>query len=207
MTHNETGSGLRPSRRTVVKGAAWAVPAVAVAASTPASASSPVPPEIQFGESQLCKLPGASQADNCYDKGYVAFLVFDNTANTQPYYLCSVESFTAKGAELCVVGISEVTSSEACQTLVAPNDGILIPAEQEVTVAVWTNSSSSSASGTFQVTFTGSFEGCPSVDAPEVQSGHLTGSSWPGDDQGSCKPPAACTTVPSACDSICATTA
>lgn len=50
--------GLRPNRRTVVRGAAWTVPVVAVAASAPAFATSPTPPD--FGKLTACKLPGQS---------------------------------------------------------------------------------------------------------------------------------------------------
>jgi hypothetical protein len=58
-----TGSeGARPSgtnRRTVVKGAAWAVPAVAVASAAPAMAASPCIPEITFSDDS-CRCPGQS---------------------------------------------------------------------------------------------------------------------------------------------------
>ena len=60
-----TGSeGARPSgsnRRTVVKGAAWAVPAVAVAAAAPAYAASCIP-VITLGPTS-CKCPGQSTGD------------------------------------------------------------------------------------------------------------------------------------------------
>ena len=48
MTSNT--SGFTPSRRTLVKGAAWSVPVVAVAGAAPAFASSPpIPPRGMNG--------------------------------------------------------------------------------------------------------------------------------------------------------------
>jgi hypothetical protein len=57
MTSGDTkASGLRPTRRTVVKGAAWAVPVITVASAAPAAAASPpVDPEF-IGT--FCKHPG-----------------------------------------------------------------------------------------------------------------------------------------------------
>jgi hypothetical protein len=50
----------RPSRRTIAKGAAWAVPAVPLVLATPAYAASGSPPSVRVGTA--CKLPGNSQA-------------------------------------------------------------------------------------------------------------------------------------------------
>jgi len=192
MTHNETGSGLRPSRRTVVKGAAWAVPAVAVAASTPASASSPEEPEINFELSSLCKLPGQSSGDKCYDKGNVAFLVFDNTKSAQDYTICEVTAIYNDKMRLCVVGISDPAVD--CGAFA---DSITIPAGESKTIAVWTNGADESSGGTFTVEFTGGFSG--ECAAAEPQSGNLTGGSWTSGG-GSCKAqPAGCSAIPSIC--------
>lgn len=57
MSTQHTG-GLKPTRRTLVKGAAWSVPVVAVAGTTPAYAASPpvvVEPDYSSG---ACKHPG-----------------------------------------------------------------------------------------------------------------------------------------------------
>ncbi len=51
----------RHSRRTIAKGAAWAVPAVPLVLATPAYAVSGGPPRVLVGTA--CKLPGNSQAD------------------------------------------------------------------------------------------------------------------------------------------------
>lgn len=57
MTSQNAG-GLKPSRRTLVKGAAWSVPVVAVAGTTPAyAASPPVVVEPDYSSS-ACKHPG-----------------------------------------------------------------------------------------------------------------------------------------------------
>jgi hypothetical protein len=74
-----TGSeGARPSgtnRRTVVKGAAWAVPAVAVASAAPAVAASPCLTAEFLGDS--CKQPGSGN-----NFGYRLQICFTNTCAT-----------------------------------------------------------------------------------------------------------------------------
>ncbi|GAA6527707.1 hypothetical protein [Intrasporangium sp. DVR] len=192
MTNNENGSGLRPSRRTVVKGAAWAVPAVAVAASTPASASSPEEPEINFELSSLCKLPGQSSGAKCYDKGNVAFLVFDNTKSSQDYTICAVTGMFNDGKSLCVVGISDPAVN--CGEFA---DSIVIPAGETKTIAVWTNGATESSGGVFTVEFTGGFTG--ECTAAEPQTGNLKGGSWTSGG-GSCDAqPDGCSSIPSIC--------
>lgn len=56
--HDSTTTGLRPTRRTVARGVAWTLPVVAVSATAPAFATSPVPPD--FGKLTACKIPGNS---------------------------------------------------------------------------------------------------------------------------------------------------
>lgn len=58
LDDNARGRGIR--RRSVAKGAAWAVPAIAVSTSAPAYAASGPPPTVLVGVP--CKLPGASQS-------------------------------------------------------------------------------------------------------------------------------------------------
>jgi hypothetical protein len=65
MSHNEGVDTTPPSRRSVVKGAAWAVPAVVVAAAAPTVAASPGPLTFTGG---ACKLPGNA---NDIFKGYL----------------------------------------------------------------------------------------------------------------------------------------
>lgn len=78
---NETTSGI--SRRTLAKGAAWAVPAVAVAAATPVMAQSGT---VTFTNlSQACKLPGAScEGQTGVKKGYVVAMTVCNNVTGTP---------------------------------------------------------------------------------------------------------------------------
>ena len=57
MSHDDANASHSPSRRTVVKGAAWTMPAVLVAAPAPVVAASVAP--LTFSGS-ACKLPGGS---------------------------------------------------------------------------------------------------------------------------------------------------
>lgn len=75
MTSKLTSSG--PSRRTVVKGAAWAVPAIVVASATPAFASSPIVTVTSGG--LACKLSGNSCGPK-YSKGYLQPLTICNSS-------------------------------------------------------------------------------------------------------------------------------
>jgi hypothetical protein len=78
MSHNSDVSTTPPSRRSVVKGAAWAVPAVVVAAAAPTVAASAG--FLTFSGS-ACKLPGNSQDTF---KGYVFELYANNAAGPLP---------------------------------------------------------------------------------------------------------------------------
>jgi hypothetical protein len=102
MSHDDANASHSPSRRTVVKGAAWTMPAVLVAAPAPVVAASVAP--LTFSGS-ACKLPGGSS--DTY-KGYVFELVAtsaggsDNTVTVitgvtvdgiaEPHYSVSVKS-------------------------------------------------------------------------------------------------------------------
>ena len=76
---SNTDRAVRPTRRTVVKGAAWAAPVVAVASVTPAMALSPIVTITQAG--LACKLPGNSCAPD-YSKGYLQPLEICNGSKT-----------------------------------------------------------------------------------------------------------------------------
>lgn len=73
---SDTRSGI--SRRTLAKGAAWAAPAVAVAAAAPAFAKSGGPPNVTVMEA--CKQPGASCAPE-FTKGYTFTVRLTNPTN------------------------------------------------------------------------------------------------------------------------------
>lgn len=72
-------ASVRPSgisRRTLVKGAAWSVPAVTVLGATPAMASSGPPPRLMAGSA--CKNPGNSCKER--PKGYTfPFMVYNDS--------------------------------------------------------------------------------------------------------------------------------
>jgi hypothetical protein len=71
----QTPGGLRPARRSVVKGAAWAVPAVMVASAAPASAQSPCLTAEFSGDS--CKCPGTTRGFT-----YTLSVCFTNNCST-----------------------------------------------------------------------------------------------------------------------------
>jgi hypothetical protein len=79
MSNNHGVASTSPSRRTVVKGAAWAVPAVVVAGAAPAMAASP---GIITFTGNACKLPGNSQS---IFKGYVFELKGNNVTGPMPF--------------------------------------------------------------------------------------------------------------------------
>lgn len=68
------------SRRTLAKGTAWAVPAVAVASVAPSVAASPIVTVSEAGKA--CKLPGNSCGGQGYNKGYLQPLEICNNSNT-----------------------------------------------------------------------------------------------------------------------------
>lgn len=77
MATETTRQAARPARRTIVKGAAWAVPAVAVASAAPAYAASP-----GCTETGLCfSSAGIHKCCDAGDKYYWADITFTNTSN------------------------------------------------------------------------------------------------------------------------------
>lgn len=79
----------RISRRTIAKGAAWAVPVVPLVVATPAYASSGGGPTVELGDA--CKLPGNS-CGNVFVKGYVFDVSICNTTD-KPIYLYDETGF------------------------------------------------------------------------------------------------------------------
>ena len=73
----------RISRRTIAKGAAWAVPVVPLVVATPAYAASGGGPTIVLGDA--CKLPGNS-CGNVFVKGYIFDVTITNTTD-KPIYI------------------------------------------------------------------------------------------------------------------------
>ena len=165
------------NRRTVAKGIAWSVPAVAVAGAAPAFAASKPPIEIDFGKSTACKIPGSSFSAQCYDKGYVLWGVFTN--NTTLAATVTITGITVGGITRCIVGLVDYTDCKPVGSLT-----FTIPAMSTRYIAVYTNSSTDSSSTTVTVSFDYTLTGQPK--ASSTQSGSLNGQPW----QGSCNFPA-----------------
>lgn len=85
------------SRRTVTKAMAWAVPAVAVAATVPLAAASPIVTVTDAGDA--CKLPGNSCSSAGWSKGYL-----------QPLQICnnSTQNLTVEITEPAVLSFNGV---------------------------------------------------------------------------------------------------
>jgi hypothetical protein len=99
------GIGVGPSRRTVAKGAAWAVPVIAVSAAAPALASSGGI-IVQFDPDASCKYPGQSTT---FKWGYK--LVFNVTVSE-----ASTFCFTDVSAPNTDFGAVQVVSLQALQS-------------------------------------------------------------------------------------------
>ncbi|WOP17217.1 hypothetical protein [Raineyella sp. LH-20] len=94
-------SGSQPSRRTIVKGAAWAVPAIAVASATPAMAASPECLQFTLGPS-ACKWPGSGN-----NWSYNLELCVQNTCTGGGSVTITIEYLqTNSGASLVPCGTS-----------------------------------------------------------------------------------------------------
>jgi hypothetical protein len=150
MTSGDTkASGLRPTRRTVVKGAAWAVPAVMVASSAPAAAASPGVVTLQGRD---CKLPGSSAAP--FTDGAVYLATIQNTFNT-PINV-EITSFTRGaatqlGGTITVVKLSSLPAGNCCVGL---GNTFTVPENSSGTYAIITANWGSSGSGALSVEYT-----------------------------------------------------
>ncbi len=110
MTEDTTKLGL--SRRTLAKGAAWSVPAVAVAAAAPAMAASALVTVSEAGDA--CKLPGNSCSNAGYNKGYLQPLTICNNSTV------SVTVTITEPATLTFNGNSTVFTPVPASFTVAP---------------------------------------------------------------------------------------
>lgn len=84
------------SRRTVAKGLAWSVPAVAVAAATPAYAASPICIEVTYG-GDACKEPGNASPET--PKAYNLSFVFTNTCNSGCVDIVVTDVYKPRGSD------------------------------------------------------------------------------------------------------------
>lgn len=132
----------------MAKGAAWSVPAVAVAAAAPAYAKSGIVTVSEAGPA--CKLPGNSCGNQGWSKGYLQPLQICNAGNT------AVTVTIKTPAYLTINGTQEVftpvPSSFTIPAPVAPQTRVC----QTVTLNInlQDNSQNSSISGTIYWTFT-----------------------------------------------------
>lgn len=202
-TFEQGGSGRTISRRTVAKGAAWSVPAVVMATSAPALASSP-PIIIDFAESSACKLPGTSWKDRGYDKGYVLWAMFENTLDTQVSF--RVLDIFVGGVDMCLVGVTDPAVPSPCPPTQFVDCITLDPGQKKV-YGVFSNTSANSASNEVQVKveyWVGSSScGAAGTGTIGTPSGQVVGESWTGPNgEGSCDFPYAeenmCLTPPDA---------
>lgn len=114
------------SRRTLAAGAAWAVPAVAIAAAAPAMASSAPGPSFKLLGS--CKVPGGS-CPELLSKGYLfSFEVCNTSGVTLWLYDVTYENITS-GLNFTYASPPspalpiQVPSSSACQTITFSAEG------------------------------------------------------------------------------------
>ncbi|TQM63986.1 hypothetical protein [Humibacillus xanthopallidus] len=153
MSHNHGVTPTSPSRRSVVKGAAWAVPAVAVAAAAPTVAASQGPLTFTGG---ACKLPGNA---NDIFKGYVFELSAYNAPGPNPVTGVTVitnvriNNVPVTGYQVvvysgstCTCGTCTPPGSTTCNTFCTP-DG----ATQRI--FVYTNSQQNSQNTSFSLDY------------------------------------------------------
>jgi len=138
-----TQSGI--SRRTLAKGAAWSVPAVAVAAAAPAYAVSGG--TITF-TGQNCKLPGNSGYP--FNDGAIYLMTIKNTTNAAiDIDIITIKRGTATQAGTLVT-VVKLTGSNTC----CPLGGTFsVEANTAGTYALVTRSWGNSANGTLEVTY------------------------------------------------------
>ncbi|KRF43276.1 hypothetical protein ASH01_15875 [Terrabacter sp. Soil811] len=195
MSHNIGADSAPPSRRSVVKGAAWAVPAVVVAGAAPTVAASSGPLAFTGG---ACKLPG-----NSTDilKGYVFELTAVNSPGPQPTTGITVITNVRINGTLVSGFSASVRSgnscSGSCATLTCgadPDHVFCTPDATTQQVLIYTadkptgNSQNAEMSLSYQRFDCLNGVTCSPVDlAPvSISSGVRSTDSAPGPNQGSC---------------------
>jgi predicted RecA/RadA family phage recombinase len=164
---------LRPSRRTVVRGAAWATPVVLVAAAAPTVAAS-VTVALKFA-GDGCKLPGNS---NDLVKGYVFGITIVNSG-TVPADI-TINSLVIDGDDLGVAGFL-IKDGSTCATL---GGQFQVPAGTGRDIALYTRNYTKSQAGTLTLSYTYDPVGpAPAVTPPSITA-TVTGNTW----NGGCRP-------------------
>lgn len=167
---------LTPSRRTVVKGAAWAVPVVAVAAEAPKTAGSLPPVHIDSSTASVCKLSGGSYSkDFGWTDGYVLWATFVNeTGGPVSVKVTDMKTNTGTGT------LQGVWTATCVAT--GPFECFEVPAGG-TTVGIYANNNGKSASSTVTVSYSWyKNSACtkPAYEYEQVLQGDVTGSPWGG---------------------------
>lgn len=153
MSHNHGADWAPPSRRSVVKGAAWAVPAVVVAGAAPTVAASAGPLSFSGG---ACKLPGNA---NDIFKGYVFELIAVNSPGPGPTTGVTVIT-NVKINGVAVTGYQVYVYSGAtctCATCTPPGSTVCntfcTPDATSQRIFVYTNTQQSSKNTSFSLDY------------------------------------------------------
>jgi hypothetical protein len=169
----ERDRGWQPSRRAVVRGAAWATPAVVIAAAAPSVAASVTVALRVTGSG--CKLPGNS---NDLVKGYVFGIEIVNSGAVAADV--TLTQITIDGTSLDASGILLVDAATGATV----GAGFQVAAGSVRDLALFTRNYTRSQAGTLQLTYTFDPVG-PSPAVPHQQiTATVTGSTW----NGGCRP-------------------
>lgn len=119
---SDTNSGL--SRRTLAKGAAWAVPAVAVAAAAPAHAASklPPPPPPEFNWSSGCATVGngAGGCNGSQKTPQVPFYASNPTTQTLQFQILGAKFWTDNDNEPVAFSTPQLWTNNGSETSCGP---------------------------------------------------------------------------------------
>jgi hypothetical protein len=158
---------LRPSRRTVVRGAAWATPVVLVAAAAPTVAAS-VTVALRLTGSG-CKLPGGS---NDLVKGYVFGITILNSGTVAADI--TLDSISIDGDNLGVNAFL-ILDAATCATV---GGQFQVAAGSARNIALYTRNYTKSQAGTLTLTYTYDPVGpTPAVTPPPITA-TVTGNTW-----------------------------
>ncbi len=174
----EAGSGtpaepLRPSRRTVVRGAAWATPVVLVAAAAPTVAASVVVGLTLSGSG--CKLPGGSTD---LVKGYVFGITILNNGTVAADVVLT--SITINGDSL---GVDDVLIQDGDSCAIVGSQ-FQVAAGSARNIALYTRNYNKSAAGTLTLGYSFDPVGPTPAVTPAPVTATVTGSTW----NGGCRP-------------------
>lgn len=149
MSSQQTG-GLKPTRRTLVKGAAWSVPVVAMGAQAAAADVTCSPnscPTVVTFSGNACKLPGNSQ--DIY-KGYRFELVATNQSTTD--VVVTINSVTVANVTEPSYEVYAACGDASCTC--SQCNGICVPAGTTIRLHVDTaNPSGNSQNTEFAITY------------------------------------------------------